>query len=50
MSERDVTADQVREEHLSGVDARAHWAYLVVVLAGGMVVMLALIAILDGLG
>ena len=46
MSERDITEDQVREEHLAAIDQRAHWLYLVGVLGGGTVVMLLLIAVL----
>jgi len=46
MSERTVDADQVRVEHLAEVDARAHWLYLVGVMAGGTLLMLAIIAIL----
>jgi hypothetical protein len=42
-SERTVTVDRVRQEHLEQVDQRAHWAYLVGVLLIGTLVMLALI-------
>jgi hypothetical protein len=46
MSERDVTADEVRQEHLNDVDERAHWLFLVAVLVGGSALMLGLIALL----
>jgi hypothetical protein len=46
MSERDVTADQVRDEHLQDVDERAHWLFLVAVLVGGVALMLGFIALL----
>ena len=46
MSERDVTEDDVREEHLAEVDERRQWAYLAVVLIGGTLAMIGLIALL----
>jgi hypothetical protein len=46
MSERDVTEEDVRKEHLAEVDARVQWAYLFAVLIGGTVLMLLLIAYL----
>jgi len=46
MSERDVSEDDIRDEHLSEVDQRAHWLLLFGVLVGGGVLMLALIAVL----
>ena len=46
MSERDVSEDQVRAEHLAEVDQRHQWAYLIAVIAGGLTLMLALIAAL----
>ena len=46
MSERDVDADQVYQEHLAQVHQPAHWAYLALVLIGGAVVMLGFIALL----
>jgi hypothetical protein len=48
MSEREIDQEHVREEHLKEVHPGAHWAYLVAVLGGGMVAMLALIAWLGG--
>ena len=44
MSERDITEDVVRAEHLGEVNVRAHWAYLGAVLLGGFVLMVGLIA------
>ena len=50
MSERDVTAEQVRDEHLRDVDERAHWLFLVAVLVGGVALMLGFIALLGSAG
>jgi hypothetical protein len=47
MSERDVSEDQVRGEHLAEVHQAHQWAYLLLVIFGGLALMLALIA---GLG
>jgi hypothetical protein len=47
MSERDVRADRVRREHLAEVSIARQWAYLAGVLAFGMLVMLAVLALLD---
>ena len=47
MSERDVRADQVREEHLAEVNIAHQWAYLAGVLAFGLAAMLAVLALLD---
>ena len=44
MSEREVTEDQVREEHQQSVNVPAHWAYLAAVLIGGTILMLAFFA------
>jgi hypothetical protein len=46
MSERTIDREKVREEHLAEVNAPAHWAYLLVVVGGGLVGMLVLIAFL----
>ena len=46
MSEKDLTADDIRTEHLGEVDQRAHWLFLLGVLVGGSALMLALIALL----
>ena len=48
MSERNVTEDKVREEHLKEVNASAQWAYLFAVLLGGFLLMVGLIAVLGG--
>ena len=47
-SERTVTEDQVREEHLKQVNQAAHWAYLFGVLIGGTLLMILLIAVIAG--
>ena len=47
MSDRDVRADRVREEHLAEVRISHQWAYLAGVLAVGMLVMLVVLALLD---
>ena len=46
MSEKSITEEQVRDEHLHAVSVPAHWAYLVGVIGGSLVLMLALIAFL----
>jgi hypothetical protein len=48
MSERTITEDQVRSEHLREVNVRAHWTYIVAVLGGGFLLMLALLWVLGG--
>ena len=49
MSERTIDREKIREEHLAEVNPPAHWAYLIAVVGGGLVLMLALIAWLGGL-
>lgn len=44
----DVNEDKVRSEHLDEVNVAAHWAYLLGVLLGGFLLMVALIALLGG--
>jgi hypothetical protein len=44
--ETELTEDDVRAEHQQSAKPTAHWAYLFGVLGGGLVVMLALIAVL----
>jgi hypothetical protein len=44
MSEREVTEEQVRQEHQTAVNVPAHWAYLVAVLVGGTLLMLGFVA------
>lgn len=46
MSERDLDQEKVRAEHLAEIDQRAHWAYLLTVLLGGLLAMILLIAYL----
>jgi hypothetical protein len=48
MSERTIEREKVREEHLAEVNPPAHWAYLIAVVGGGLLAMLALIAWLGG--
>jgi hypothetical protein len=44
MAERNVTVDKVEREHLAEVNAMAQAGYLVAVIAGSTILMLALIA------
>ena len=46
MSERDIDIEDVRRDHLESVNIPAHWAYLVGVLGGGLVVMLLFVTFL----
>jgi hypothetical protein len=50
MSDRNVTEDDVREEHVTAVNQPAHWAYLFGVLVGGTALMIAFIAALGAAG
>jgi hypothetical protein len=50
VNEQEVTEDIVRREHLSEVNAAAHWAYLIGVIAGAFILMVGLIAVLGGTG
>jgi hypothetical protein len=43
----DVSDEHVREERVRSVDRRAHWAYLLVVLVGATLLMVAFMALLD---
>ncbi len=45
-NEMEIRQDDVRREHMDEVHTLAHWAYLVVVLGGGLIVMVLLIALL----
>ena len=49
-SERNLTEDQVRQDHLAAVHQPAQWAYLFGVLIGGTVLMLLLIAAISSGG
>jgi hypothetical protein len=46
-SELEIDEEHVRQERRGGVRAGAHWLYLVVVLGGSVLLMLAFIALLD---
>jgi len=46
MIERDITAGDVRREHVQNVKVGAHWAYLATVLGGGLILMVLFIAAL----
>jgi hypothetical protein len=48
IDERTLTEDQIRTEHEADVNVRAHWLYLVAVLVGGFLLMVALIGLLGG--
>ncbi|MDQ3880055.1 MAG: hypothetical protein M3295_03110 [Chloroflexota bacterium] len=48
--ERKIDEERVREEHLENVNVGAHWLYMFGVLAGGFVVMVALMALMGGGG
>jgi hypothetical protein len=50
MSEREIDRERVRKEHLKEVNPAAHWAYLLGVVGGGLIAMLALIGWLGGAG
>ena len=43
--ERKTTEEDVRKEHLREVHVGRHWAFLGAVLAGGLLLMIALIAL-----
>lgn len=44
MSDKTIDDEQVRQEHRAEVHVTGHWLYLVVVLAGGSLLMLGVIA------
>jgi hypothetical protein len=46
--ETQLTEDDIYEEHQRSVKPTAHWAYLFGVLGGGLLFMVALIAVLGG--
>ena len=48
MNERNVTEDDVRNEHLQQINPATQWAYLFGVLIGGFLLMVGLIAALAG--
>jgi hypothetical protein len=49
MSERDIDAEDVRREHMSNVNVRVHTLYLLGVIVGGTVLMLALLVVLEAI-
>jgi hypothetical protein len=48
VNEREITEDQVRDEHIKGVNPTVHWIYLLGVILGALVLMVVLIALLGG--
>ena len=48
MSERTITEEEVRLEHLAEVHQSWHWAYIAAVLLGGLAAMLLLLWVLGG--
>ena len=48
--ETQLTEKDIYDEHQRSVKPTAHWAYLFGVLAGGLLLMIALIAFLGGSG
>lgn len=48
--ETNITQEEVWDEHHASVHVGGHWAYMVAVLGGGLVLMLALMALLGGGG
>ena len=47
--ERTITEQDVEEEHLKGVRIRHHWAYLVGVIGGGLILMILFMVLLDAI-
>ena len=47
-SEKTLSEDDVRTEHLREVNEPAHWAYLFAVLIGGTILMILYIAFMAG--
>lgn len=48
MSEKTISEEKVREEHLGEVNPTAHWAYMFGVLLGSTVLMVVFIALMAG--
>jgi hypothetical protein len=46
MAERDITPEDVEQEHLASIHVGSHWAYVAAVLGGSTLGMLVLIALL----
>jgi hypothetical protein len=49
-NEAEMTEEEVYKEHLAAVNVAAHWAYLLSVLVGGFLLMVALIAVIGAGG
>ena len=45
-----ITEEDVREEHLRSVNVPAHWLYMVGVVGGAFLLMIALMAVLGAVG
>jgi len=50
MSEKTITDEEVRQEHLREVNPNAHWAYVFGVLLVSAFLMILLIALMAGAG
>ena len=50
MSERELSPEAVREEHLDEVHVPAQWAYIAAVILGGGALMFLVMALLGGSG
>jgi len=50
VSEKDLTEDDVREEHLKAVNVPAHWAYFFAIVVGGFILMVLFVALLGAGG
>jgi hypothetical protein len=48
MSEKTITEDDVRDEHLVEVNPTAHWIYVFGVVVGSTILMIVFIALLGG--
>ena len=49
-NEATITRDDVRREHVDGVNTVGHWIYLFAVLIGSFLLMVALIAVMGSGG
>ncbi len=48
MSEKDISGEEVREEHLRKVKQPLHWSYMLSVMIGSLALMLIFMAVLGG--
>jgi hypothetical protein len=48
MSEKTITEEEVRDEHLGEVNPTAHWIYVLGVVVGSTILMIVFIALLGG--